>query len=147
MDLQTEQKPRASIVLLAEDDDDTRQLVAAFLRRDGYEVVEVEDGAALDFFLTAMYALPHERPVLILSDIRMPGMSGLDVVAHVRAQDPDVPIVLFSAYADAPTRRRAETLGVSAVLAKPFLMEELRRTVVELAPPPLEELDEIAFTD
>jgi CheY-like chemotaxis protein len=147
MELEAPTKPHANVVVLAEDDDDTRQLIAAFLRRDGYEVVEVEDGGALDFFLNAMYAQDKERPALILSDIRMPGCNGLEVVAHVRERDTQVPIVLFSAYMDGPTRREAENLGVSALIGKPFALEELRRKVFELVPPPLDDLDEISFTD
>ncbi len=138
--MEAEERPNGSIVLLAEDDEDTRHLVASFLRRDGYEVIEVEDGGSLDFFLGAMYAGERERPLLILSDIRMPGANGLDVAASVRGLDATVPIVLFTAYADELTRRRAKQLGVSALFQKPFAMEELRRTVIELAPPDLEEV-------
>jgi len=147
MEPETQPKPHTSIVVLAEDDDDTRQLIAAFLRRDGYDVVEVEDGSELEFFLSAMYAQDRERPALILSDIRMPGRNGLEVVAHVREHDADVPIVLFSAYTTGSMRREAQNLGVAALLGKPFTLEELQRTVHELLPLPLDEIEVLTFTD
>lgn len=140
--MDSDRTPRASVIVLAEDHEDTRQLVASTLRKEGYEVVEVEDGASLDFFLSAMYGGDREHPLLILSDVRMPGLNGLDVVAHVRDWDPTVPIVLFSAYSDSSTRRRAKRLGVSAFLPKPFSMEDLRRTVLTLAPLPIDGEDD-----
>jgi DNA-binding response OmpR family regulator len=127
-------------VLLAEDDCDVRRLVATTLRLDGYSVIEARDGAellehvgsALLFGTTGGDLDPVE---LVISDIRMPGYSGLDVLAGLRRAEVYVPVILVTAFGDAGSRREAERLGIDAFLQKPFEIEELLGVVRGLAPP------------
>ena len=67
--------------------------------------------------------------ILILSDVNMPGMSGLELLPKVRLARPDVPVFMITAYGDADTRRRAEAGGASGLFTKPIDFAELKRTI------------------
>jgi CheY-like chemotaxis protein len=67
--------------------------------------------------------------ILILSDINMPGMSGLDMLPKVRAERPDVPVILITAYGDDATRRTALERGAEALLTKPIDFAQLRQEI------------------
>jgi len=66
---------------------------------------------------------------LILSDINMPGMSGLEMLPKVRAERPDVPVIMITAYGDAETRRKAIERGAVGLLTKPIDFALLRREI------------------
>ena len=120
--------PRARIVV-AEDDPEMRALLAAALRRDGYEVIEVSDGAQLWEYLHAvMHRADVAAPDLLVSDVRMPGQSGLEVLAALRRAEVGLPVVLITAFGDAEAHDAAFELG-AAMLDKPFDLDTLRRTV------------------
>ncbi len=123
------------VVLLAEDDDAFRALVASTLRRDGYDVIEAPDGEHLQRLIREMCCSWQEpRPELIISDIRMPGGSGLDALRTLRDLDPFTPVILMTGFGSAQTTRDATRLGAWTVLAKPFDLSALRRRVRELLP-------------
>jgi CheY-like chemotaxis protein len=67
--------------------------------------------------------------ILILSDINMPGMSGLELLPIVRAERPDVPVIMITAYGDAETRRKAIEYGAEGLLIKPIDFALLRREI------------------
>ena len=67
--------------------------------------------------------------ILILSDINMPGMSGLEMLPKVRAQRPDVPVIMITAYGDAETRRKAIERGAVGLLTKPIDFALLRHEI------------------
>src|SRR5262249_57511553 len=67
--------------------------------------------------------------VLILSDINMPGMSGLEMLPEVRAKRPDVPVIMITAYGDAETRRKAIERGAEGLLTKPIDFSALRQEI------------------
>ena len=74
--------------------------------------------------------------ILILSDINMPGMSGLELLPRAKALRPDVPVIMITAYGDAETKRKALENGAEALLTKPIDFAELRFEIdmrVELA--------------
>ena len=117
-------------VLVADDDAEMRRMVAETLRRDAYEVVEEPDGGRLLVRIAAIYSF--ERTVdpfdLIVSDIRMPVCSGLDIVKGLREAHWTTPVILMTAFGDDETRARAETLG-ALLFDKPFQMGALRAVV------------------
>lgn len=121
-------------VLLAEDDAELRSLVASSLREDGFEVVEVSDGNALvDRLADAMAADGSlDGFDLVLSDIRMPGFSALEVMTGMRRMLFRTPIVLITAFGDPKTHERAKRLGAALVIDKPFDVDELRGAIAEL---------------
>jgi two-component system, response regulator, stage 0 sporulation protein F len=115
-------------VLVAEDDPATRELFAWSFRRDGFDVVEACDGVELfEAIEAAVHVGGREGPPLslIVSDVRMPGLSGLDVLWILRAGRWRVPVILTTAFSDVETRAEARTLGAWAVLDKPFPLEDL----------------------
>lgn len=118
-------------VLVAEDDDAMRALLTQVLTRAGHQVVAVEDGFELSDYveLTAARGGPLPAPDVILSDVRMPGRSGLDVLARARAAGLSCPVVLLSAFADAQTREAARRLGAWVLLDKPVEMDAVRAAV------------------
>ena len=67
--------------------------------------------------------------ILILSDINMPGMSGLDMLPKVRADHPHVPVIMITAYGDVETRRKAIENGATGLLTKPIDFAQLRQEI------------------
>ena len=123
-------------VFLAEDDDTLRTLVASTLRAAGYHVMEARDGLELLAGLEFALVCEHERPehLIVVSDIEMPGLSGLDVVTIVRCAHLDTACILITAFGDRETLEEASDLG-ARIFQKPFDIDELVTALVELAPP------------
>ena len=126
---------RAPVLYLADDDAELRQLVGLVLRADGYEVHESRDGTEFLEELSVYvrrgeWAGPLD---LIISDDRMPGPSGLDVLERFREDSCETPMVVLTAFADDETIARAAHLG-AVVLRKPVDMRTLQATVHDLAP-------------
>jgi DNA-binding NtrC family response regulator len=122
--------PKAPI-LVAEDDLEMRRLVAATLRREGHDVVEMANGMELLDFLE-LSAERGTRYAAIVSDVRMPLLSGMDVLALLQAASVDVPVILITAFGDVDTHAEAHDLGAFAILDKPFDMDALATLVRSL---------------
>ena len=112
-------------ILVTEDDDAVRSFVARALTLDGHRIVTAEDGA------DALETLAREACAfdLLLSDIRMPAMDGIELATKAAPQFPGLPILLMTGYAD--QRERAEGLDriVHDVVQKPFSLAEIRTAV------------------
>ena len=119
-------------VLVAEDDDAMRNLVAEALRKDGYEVLAVSDGGRL---LVSLAQYVNDRGQgfvdLVVTDVRMPICSGMQILEQVRAARWRMPFILMTAFGDAATRDQATSLG-ALLFDKPFTMQSLRAKVREL---------------
>lgn len=112
-------------VLLAEDDAAMRNLLAGQLVRRGYEVVLAEDGLHLATQLDRWLNYPGAAPlVAIVSDVRMPGASGLRVLRWLRRRVGYLPVVLITAFGSAELHDEGRRLGAT-VLDKPFAVREL----------------------
>ena len=111
-------------ILIAEDDDGVRLLVARALRLEGHEVVAVEDG---EVALERLVADPDFD--LLLSDIRMPAMTGIELAYATAARWPDLAILLMTGYAE--QKEAAEDLMriIVGVVDKPFSLSEIRERV------------------
>jgi CheY-like chemotaxis protein len=114
---------RVPRLVVAEDDAELRRLIAAKLRKIGYEVVEVPSGERLAQHLLAEGGLAEAD--LILSDIRMPGLSGLDLLAYLHTRGAFPPVVLITAFGDWRTHEEAARLGATAVFDKPLDLDDL----------------------
>ena len=68
-------------------------------------------------------------PDIIVTDVRMPGISGMQILESVRARAWDVPVILITAFSDPETRAQAKALGVTAFLEKPLDLEKLRQVI------------------
>lgn len=118
-------------ILIAEDDDEMRSLVAGALREEGYDVTEAKDGGRMLVRLARAYGASATHYDLLVSDVRMPVCSGLQILESLRLARWPTPFILMTAFGDDQTRARAETLGAT-VLMKPFDLDDLRATVLSL---------------
>jgi DNA-binding response OmpR family regulator len=120
-------------VLVADDDAEMRRLVAEALRKDDYDVVEESDGGRLLVRIAAIYSFAATMDPfdLIVSDIRMPVCSGLDILKGLREAHWKTPVILMTAFGDDETRDRAERLG-ALLFDKPFQIGALRAVVRQL---------------
>jgi DNA-binding response OmpR family regulator len=117
-------------VLVAEDDYELRRLIAVALCKDGYEVIEAENGAQLvEHFAGNQPALN-----LVIADVRMPWRSGLSVLAAARSFRFTTPFILITGFADSFTRSQARQLG-AVMIEKPFDLDELRAAALALSQP------------
>jgi len=118
-------KQARRVVLLAEDDMEMRLLLSLTLQKEGYSVIECKDGlnlsAQLESLLNGEIDVEYD---LIVTDIRMPGVSGLEVVQGLAGLPGCPPMILITAFGDAETHERGHQLGVAAVLDKPFEIED-----------------------
>lgn len=118
---------RPPVVVVAEDDDEFRALLASALRGDGHSVLEACDAAELrDRLLTG------PLPDLVVSDVRMPGESGLDVLRWLRREGSEIPVVMITAFGDSETHSEAKACGVAAMFDKPFEIDDLRTAVLHI---------------
>jgi DNA-binding response OmpR family regulator len=110
-------------ILVMDDDECMRELLRLHLSHAGYEVLVAEDA------VVAGHLLLQERPDLVLADIEMPFMDGLEFVQAVKADDAtkSVPVIFVTGRVDGESRARE--LGAAAFLTKPLLVTELLSTV------------------
>jgi DNA-binding response OmpR family regulator len=132
---------RRPIVLVAEDDKEMRQMLVQALRKDGYEVSECSNGfhmlGKLGNRLLEPEVLKCEAKEydLIISDIRMPGVTGLSVLEGMRLFEGFPPMILITAFGDEETHAKAREFGAAAVFDKPFELEDLLAKVHEILAP------------
>jgi DNA-binding response OmpR family regulator len=120
-------------ILVAEDDDEMRRLVVEALRGDGYDVIAVPDGGRL------LVTLAHEMvgrdgdelADLLVSDVRMPVCSGMQIVEQLRASRWRMPVILMTAFGDDSARAQADRLS-ALLFDKPFDLDDLRTAVASL---------------
>ena len=111
----------AKRILLAEDETISRKWLSDWLRRTGYDVSEAKDGAeALDL-------LDSHSFDLVLSDIRMPRVSGIAVLTHLRSISPSVPFIILSADSD-----DAQGMPGGIIMKKPVLLDDLEINIRSL---------------
>ena len=113
-------------VLVVEDRDTLRRMLGRALTSDGYRVSAVADGEAAIERLEG-----DERFDLVLTDLRLPGASGLDVLRAARASQPGAPVVVLTGYGNVPTAVEAMRLGAYTFLEKPVEVDDLSRLVAE----------------
>ena len=113
----------STTVLIVDDEARYRDLYARVLRDAGFDVLEAEDVAA------ALKAIGKDAPAMVVSDVRMPGASGLDLLRRARADHPGLPFLLVTAYADVREAVDALKLGAVDYLAKPVDLDELLAAV------------------
>ncbi len=118
----------AGHVLLIEDEANIAEAIRFLLSRDGCEVEVIGEG------LAALERLRGDPPDLVILDLMLPGASGLDIVAALRAQEATaaLPVLMLTAKGQDRDREAAERAGVSAFMAKPFANAEMRAKVREL---------------
>ncbi len=110
-------------VLVCDDDPGMRRLLADVLKAEGYRVLEAEDGTR------ALELVRSENPQLLLAEIRLPDMDGLEVLAEAKKAASLMPVIFLSGFADVESAVSAIKQGAFDYLTKPFRLEDLRKTV------------------
>jgi two-component system, LuxR family, response regulator FixJ len=108
-----------SVVHVIDDDADVRDSMRLFLTTAGFEVTTYS--SAVDF----LAKMTPDKSGCVVTDVRMPGMSGMDFLAHVAARRLSLPIIVITAHADVPLAVRAMKLGAVDLIEKPFRPDEL----------------------
>lgn len=118
------------LILVVDDEPDVEALFRQQFRRDlraGRFAMEFAQSA--DTALRLIADAADRSLILILSDINMPGMSGLELLPRAKAARPDVPVIMITAYGDADTKRQALEKGAEALLTKPIDFATLRQEI------------------
>lgn len=123
-------------ILLAEDDLEMRRMLAWSLHQEGYEVTECDDGYCLMKQLCFWGPLRKTQNYdLVISDIRMPGVTGLQVLESAREFEDFPPMILITAFGDDSTRTQAERFGAVAMFDKPFEILDLLAEIAQILRP------------
>jgi len=118
------------LILVVDDESDVELLFRQQFRHDlraGRFTMEFAQSAPVA--LQRIIDAGNRSLILILSDINMPGMSGLELLPKAKAMRPDVPIIMITAYGDAETKRKALENGAEALLTKPIDFGTLRNEI------------------
>ncbi len=116
-----------ALILVVDDEPDVAELFRQQFRKElRASRFSMEFAQSADEALDRVGSEETARLILILSDINMPGMSGIDLVPRARQARPDVPVIMITAYGDLETRRKAVEAGAAGVFTKPIDFPELR---------------------
>ncbi|HKO69406.1 MAG TPA: response regulator [Bradyrhizobium sp.] len=120
----------STYIVVVDDEPDVESMFRQNFRRDlrsGRFRMEfaVSGQAALE----QVKAIPDPSLILILSDVNMPGMTGLEMLPKVKAERPNVPVIMITAYADDATKKKATELGAAGLLPKPLEFGLLRQEI------------------
>jgi two-component system response regulator AtoC len=114
-------------VLIVDDENNIRRVLAAMLKRDGYEVTTASDGEQ------AQVAMHRAQIDVVVTDLVMPRMGGLDLLRHCASAHPDVPVIMITAHGTVDTAVEAMKAGAFDYITKPFEQEELRKVIAKAA--------------
>lgn len=115
-------------ILIVDDQHSVRALLQLVFQEDGYQVATAINGR------DALRQVERWRPDVVVMDVRMPVMGGLEALPRVKALVPQTAVILMSAYVDAATLPEVWRLGASDFIYKPFDLEELKAKVRALLP-------------
>ena len=122
----SDETPNAARILVVDDEEMIRPLLTQILVREGYDVTTATDGQeAIDLLL-------QERFDVVITDMVMPGVNGMEVVRIAKAIDPDYPVIVMTGYPSTETMTRLVRLGASDYLAKPWAVDVITATVAKL---------------
>jgi DNA-binding response OmpR family regulator len=113
-------------ILVVEDDAEMRSLLKDFFTEEGFEIDSVSNGSE------AFRILVRELFDLVITDIRMPGLTGLDIIPGIKKLQPEAPIIVITAFGSEEVHRRAIERGATAYLEKPLRFHELRTMIREI---------------
>lgn len=116
-------KKNDSRILIVDDEEDICEILARLIRQEGFQPLMAYDGE------TALRMLRSEFPEVLLTDFRMPGIDGLEVLKRAKELDPDLPVIIITAYADISGAVEAMRVGAHDYLAKPFEHPEVVRVL------------------
>lgn len=116
-------------ILVVEDDEGMRFLLRDFFEEEGFEVETAEDGSKV------VSKLIKKLFDLVITDIRMPGLSGLEILSTLKQIQPGITVVVITAFGSKDVRNRTLARGADAYLEKPIQLEKLKSLVNQLISP------------
>jgi DNA-binding NtrC family response regulator len=116
-------------ILVIEDDEEMRSLLEDFLKDEGYEADSANNGSE------AFHKLAQEPFDLLITDIRMPGLTGLDILSAVKKFQLEMPVIVITAFGGEEVYRRSMVRGADGYLEKPVHFHKLRSLIHELISP------------
>jgi DNA-binding response OmpR family regulator len=122
-----EHNPMARILII-EDDAEMRSLLADFLKEEGYETDSADNGSE------AFRTLAREPFDLVITDIRMPGLTGFDILSAIKKFQFEIPVIVITAFGGEEVYRRATARGADGYLEKPIHFDKLRALIQDLVP-------------
>lgn len=118
--------------MVIEDDQEMRLLLEDFIQEEGYEVRSTDNGSE------AFRLLAKDEFDLIITDVRMPGLSGLDILPGMRKLQPHSAIIVITAFGSEEVYRRAMERGADGYLEKPISLEKFKNLIKKLLFPELD---------
>jgi DNA-binding NtrC family response regulator len=122
----TEMNADKKRIMIIEDDSEMRSLLKDFMEEEGYEVVSASNGSE------ALQKLSGEIFDLIITDIRMPGLTGLDIIPGIKKLQPQVPIMVITAFGSEEIYQKSRERGAFAYLEKPICFNKLGAIIREM---------------
>ena len=113
-------------ILVIEDDEEMRALLRDVIEEEGYKTDSVNNGSE------AFRKLVKESFDLIITDIRMPGLTGLDILPGMKKLQPEAPVIVITAFGSEEVQRKAFEKGANAYLEKPIHLQKLRRLIHDM---------------
>ncbi|KEO83385.1 response regulator [Tumebacillus flagellatus] len=110
-------------VLIVDDQYGIRVLLQEVLDKEGYTIFQAPNG------VTALEIVKEHQPDLVLLDMKIPGMDGLEILRHIRTIEPDTKVIMMTAYGELDLIKEATVLGAITHFTKPFDIDELRQAV------------------
>jgi DNA-binding response OmpR family regulator len=117
-------------ILIIDDELEVANTLALALEEEGHTPSVARNGAE------GLVRLEDERPEAVFLDVRMPGLSGVDVLREIRRRDPGIPVVLLTGHATGADLAAARRLGVTDVVMKPWALKGLEEALTQLRPGP-----------
>ena len=113
-----------SKILVVDDEKDITDMLARFLKDAGHEPITAQSG------LEAVEKVTKDKPEIVLLDIRMPGMDGVETLKKIRALDPQVGVIMITAFSDEATAKKCIELGAFDYITKPISLDYLEKAVI-----------------
>jgi CheY-like chemotaxis protein len=113
-------------LLIVDDNEGVRHLVSRWLERAGFTVREAKDGAE------AIERVKEDHPDIILADIRMPKIDGIELARIIKSEYPGIKVILMTAYSSPQTIAQARREGVDDYLEKPFTKDQVEKITMEV---------------
>ncbi|CAM3667433.1 MULTISPECIES: response regulator [Saccharibacillus] len=110
-------------ILIVDDQNGIRMLLTEVFGSEGYKTYQAANGKE------ALELLQKDRPDLVLLDMKIPGMDGLEILRHIKASDPDIKVIMMTAYGELDMIKEAKDQGALMHFTKPFDIDEMRLAV------------------
>lgn len=110
-------------ILIVDDQNGIRILLVELFSNEGYEMFQAANGKA------ALEVVEQEVPDLVLLDMKIPGMDGLEILRHIKETHPQINVIMMTAYGELDIIQKAKDLGALSHFTKPFDIDEMRQAV------------------